>query len=158
MQRLLPLLTVFSLVFAASGPAHATTPRTRTEYVVKEINPVTNGAVRTERFADRNAANQFYATLSKAHWVKWRFAGINEPLRFRRFSSSFLAQRFIDDNGPSKSGALGIAVLTNETRNVPTKVTLTTVTVPVTGPGNGRGNPGPDVVEVIDRIIGIIGR
>jgi hypothetical protein len=82
----------------------------------------------------------------------------NEPLRFRRFNSSFAAQSFIDSDGPSKSGKLGFAILTNETRNVATKVKATTVTVPVTGGGNGGGNGGPDVGEVIDRIIGIIGR
>lgn len=156
MTRLLSLLTMFTLVFAATIPAEAT-PRTRSEYVVTENHPVTNGTVSTRRFTDRNAANQHYAAVSKAHWVKWRFVGINEPLRFRRFDSSFAAQRFIDNDGPSKSGALGIAILTNETRNVPAKVKLTEVKVPVTGGGNGGGGR-PDVVDVIDTIIGIIDR
>jgi hypothetical protein len=158
MQRLLTLLVVFGLVSATALPAQAT-PRqkTRLEYVVTEINPVTGGVVSTTRHASKAAADQQYAALSRAHWVKWRFEGINEPLRFRRFKSSFQAQAFIDANGPSKSGALGFAILTKETRNVPTRMKMTTVKVPVSGGGNGGGNAS-EVIDTIDRIIGIIDR
>jgi len=159
MTRLLSFLTVFPLVVAATVPAQATPkPKTRTEYVISETNPFTGGAESTKRFTDRNAANAYYARVSKAHWVFWRFVGINEPARFRRFESSYVAQRFIDNDGPTKSGKLGVALLTNETRNVPTKVKLTAVVVPITDGGSGGGNGRPDVGQVIDRLIGIIDR
>jgi hypothetical protein len=160
MTRLLPILTVFSLAFAFAAPVQAT-PRakTRTEYVVTETHPFTGGTVSTTRFANREAANQHYALVSRAHWVQWRFVGINEPLRYRRFTTPFAAQGFIDTDGPSRSGKLGFAILTNETRNVASRVSLTTVNVPVTGGGRGGGNGnGREVIDTIDRIIGIIGR
>lgn len=158
MQRLLTLLAVFGLVWATTLSAEATPrKRTRTEYVVTEYNPLTGGVVTTARFRDKAAADRQQAALSKVHWVKWRFVGINEPLRFRRFGSSFAAQRFIDTDGPSRTGKLGFAILTNETRVVRTRVAQTAVKVPVNGGGNGGGG-GPNAGEVIDRIIGIIGR
>jgi hypothetical protein len=156
MPRLLTLLAVFGLVSAATLSAEATPrKRTRTEYVVTEYNPFTGGVVSSTRFADKGSADRHSAGLSRAHWVKWRFVGINEPLRFQRFSSSFQAQRFIDIDGPSKTGKLGFAILTNETRNVATRVRVTSVEVPVNG--GGEVNPG-EVIDAIDRIIGIIGR
>jgi hypothetical protein len=156
MTRLLSILTVLSLVLGAALPAHAT-PRTRVEYVVTEVNPFTKGIERTQRFTDKGTADRAYASLSRAHWVKWRFAGINEPLRFRRFASSAAAQQFIDTDGPSKTGKLGFAILTNETRNVATKVSMKPVVVPVTGGGPRPTNP-DRVIDTIDRIIGIIDR
>ncbi len=156
MQHPFAIFAVFALAAVAASPAQAT-PRTRVEYVVTETNPFTGGVVSTTRHSDKAAADRQYAALSKAHWVKWRFVGINEPLRFRRFGSSFAAQRFIETDGPSKTGKLGFAILTNETRNVATKVRLTTVRVPVNGGGNGGGDAGR-VIDTIDRIIGIIGR
>jgi len=158
MTRLLSILPVLSLAFAAALPAEANArPKTRVEYVVTEINPFTKGVERTRRFNTKEAADREYATLSRAHWVKWRFAGINEPLRFRRFDSSYTAQNFINSDGPSKTGKFGFAILTNETKNVAAKVSLTAVTVPVTG--GGRRPTGPDeVIDTIDRIIGIIDR
>lgn len=157
MQRLLSTLIVFSMIVTATVSAEAT-PRTRTEYVVTETNPFTNGVQSTQRFTDRDAANRQYAIVSRAHWVQWRFIGINEPLRFRRFNSSASAQIFINDDGPSKSGKLGIAILTNETRTVATRAKITPVTVPVTGSGNGGSGGRTDVGEVIGTIIGIIDR
>ena len=156
MTRLLSLVTVLSLVLGTALPAHAT-PKTRVEYVVTEVNPFTKGIERTQRFTDKGAADRAYAIMSRAHWVKWRFAGVNEPLRFRRFASSAAAQNFIETDGPSKTGKLGFAILTNETRNVATKVSMQQAVVPVTG-----GRPGPtgpnEVIDTIDRIIGIIDR
>ncbi len=161
MQRLLTILAVFGLISATTLSAQATPrPKTRTEYVVTEYNPFTKGTVSTTRYSDKRQADRQHALRSKAHWVKWRFAGINEPLRFKRFNSSFEAQRFIDTDGPSKTGKLGFAILTNETRNVASRVSITAVTVPVTGGGNGGGGSGRngEVVEIIDTIIGIIDR
>jgi hypothetical protein len=160
MYRLLITLAVFGLVSATSLSSQATPRnRTRVEYIVTEYNPMTGGKVSTNRYYDRTSADRQYDSLSKAHWVKWRFVGINEPLRFRRFRSSYEAQNFINNDGPSKSGKLGFAILTNQTRIVPTKVTLTTVNVPVNGggPGNGGNVDAGQVVGVIDKIIGIIG-
>lgn len=165
MTRLLITLALFATISATTLTAQATPKqKTRREYIVTEFNPVTKGTVSTTRFADKAAADRHYAGLSKAHWVQWRFHGINEPLRFRRFKSSFEAQRFINSDGPSRSGKLGFAILTNETSNVPTRVTFRTVTVPVSGGGsgggggngNGNGNAG-EVIDAIDKIIGIIG-
>ena len=166
MQRLLTILAVFGLVSATTLSAQATPrPKTRTEYVVTEYNPLTRGKVSTNRFSDKSQANRQYDMSSKVHWVKWRFVGINEPLRSRRFKSSFEAQDFINDGGPAKSGKFGIAILTDETRIVASRVTMTSVTVPVDGGGNGGGGGGGggnggngEVIDVIDRIIGIIGR
>jgi hypothetical protein len=155
MQRFLPVLAMFALSAAVTSTAYAT-PRTRIEYVVTEYNPFTGGRVSTNRYTDKAAADRRHAEAKKAHWVKWRFVGVNEPLRFRRFQNSFAAQDFIENDGPSKTGKLGFAILTNETRNVASKVSLTTVTVPVT---DGRGGGDTDeVIDTIDRIIGIIGR
>jgi hypothetical protein len=96
------------------------------EYIVTEYNPFTKGVYDTpRRFTDEAEANENYDALRNAHWVQWRFAGINEPLRWRRFSSSTAARRFIDTDGPSKTGALGFAILTDETKVVPGDVRLT---------------------------------
>lgn len=161
MSRLLAILAAVALVSATTVTAQATPrPKTRLEYMVTEINPMTGGVVTTKRFSSKSDADQVYGALSRTHWVKWRFVGINEPLRYRRFKSSFEAQRFINTDGPSKSGKLGFAILTNETRVVAGKVTLTTVRVPVSGgdAGGGRGADPGEVIDAIDRIIGIIGR
>ncbi len=163
MQRFAALLTVWSLLLLTSAPVQATSPRpsTRTEYIVTERNPFTGGVQNTRRFLDRNAANAFYSAVARAHWVQWKFIGINEPLRFRRFDSAAAAQNFIRNDGPSKSGKLGFALLTNDTRTVATRVSYTTQVVPVTGGGTGGGNGNgnqPDVGRIIDRIIGIIDR
>jgi len=160
MQRLLTILAIFGLISASTLSAQATPrQRTRTEYVVTEYNPFTGGKVSTARFFDRAQADRQYDSLSKAHWVKWRFVGINEPLRFQRFKSSFEAQYFINHDGPSKSGKLGFAILTNETRVVPTRVRIAAFTVPVNGGGNnGGGQVGSgEVIDTIGRIIDIIG-
>lgn len=162
MQRLAALLTVSTLLVAAATPVQATSPRTRTEYVVTERNPITGGVQSIRRFTDRNAANNYYSLAARAHWVQWKFMGINEPLRFRRFNSAAAAQTFIQNDGPSKTGKLGFALLTNDTRAVASKVSFTSQVVPVTGGGNGGGNGNgnnqPDVGQIIDRIIGIIDR
>lgn len=159
MQRLLTIIAAMGLVSATTLSVQAT-PRTRTEYVVTETNPFTRGTVSTTRYLDKAQADRQHALRSKAHWVQWRFEGINEPLRFKRFNSSFEAQRFIDSDGPSKTGKFGFAILTGETRNVASRVTIKAITVPVTGGGNGGGGQGGngEVVEIIDRIIGIIDR
>jgi hypothetical protein len=159
MQRLLTLLAVFGLVSAMTLSAEATPRnRTRTEYAVTEYNPFTGGVVTTARFRDKADADRHQAALNKVHWVKWRFAGINEPLRFRRFGTSFAAQRFIDTDGPSKTGKLGFAFLTNETGIVASRVTQTAVAVPISGGGDRGGGDAGEVIDAIDRIIGIIGR
>ncbi len=161
MTRLLITLAVFATISAATLTAQATPKqKTRLQYVVTESNPFTGGVVSTTRYFDRADADRHHAALSKAHWVQWKFFGINEPLRFKRFKSSFEAQRFIASDGPSKTGKLGFAILTNDTRNVATRVTIRTVTVPVSGGGSGggggNGNAG-EVIDAIDKIIGIIG-
>jgi hypothetical protein len=161
MTRLLPLLVAFALVSATTLTAAATPrQRTRLEYVVTETHPFTGGIVVMKRYDNKEEAGRVYRLLSLTHWVKWRFVGINEPLRYQRFKSSIEAQRFINSDGPSKSGKLGFAILTNETGVVAGRVTLTTERVPVPGGGGGGGggtNPG-EVIDAIDRIIGIIGR
>ena len=101
-------------------------PQPQVEYVVQEYNPITGGLYQTYRFRNRSQAYAMRDNLARAHWVKWRFVGINEPIRYRRFSSSTMAQNFINNDGPSKSGKLGFAILTNETRAVPTRVRMTT--------------------------------
>ncbi len=160
MPRVLTILAVFGLISATTLTAQATPKKkTRLEYVVTEVNPFTGGVVSTTRYNNKAAADRQHAALRKAHWVQWKFFGINEPLRFRRFSSSLAAQNFINTDGPSKTGKLGFAILTNDTRNVATRVRLTTVAVPVNGGGNGGGNGNAgEVIDAIDRIIGIIDR
>ena len=162
MLRLLTTLTVLGLTAATALPANAT-PRekTRTEYVVTETHPSTRGVISTTRYTNREEALRQEGTLRQAHWVQWRFMGINEPLRFQRFKTAGEAQNFINNEGPSKSGKLGVALLTNETRMLRAHVRLLERSVPVTGGGNGRpgGNGGAgEVIDTIDRIIGIIGR
>jgi hypothetical protein len=95
-------------------------------YVVSEYNPVTGGVYGTRTFNRQADAYAYRDQLARAHWVKWRFVGVNEPIRYRRFSSSSAAQRFIDTDGPSKTGKLGFALLTNETRAVSTRVSMST--------------------------------
>jgi hypothetical protein len=92
------------------------------EYVVTEFNPITGGVYRTRTFSRQADANAYKDSVSRVHWVQWRFVGINEPLRSRRFSSSTAAQRFIDTDGPSRSGAAGFAILTHETSIEPARV------------------------------------
>jgi hypothetical protein len=96
-------------------------PRPNVEYVVKEFNPITGGLYNTKTFAKQSDANAYRDTVARVHWVKWRFAGINEPLRSRRFANSRAAQQFIDSDGPSKTGKAGFAILTNETGAVPAR-------------------------------------
>jgi hypothetical protein len=115
--------------------------------------------ISTKRYTARNQATQQLDSLKAAHWVQWRFMGINEPLRFQRFKSAGEAQHFINTDGPSKSGKLGIALLTDETKMLRSNVTPREMVVPVTGGGNGGGNGNQgQVIDTIDRIIGIIGR
>jgi hypothetical protein len=160
MTRLLPLVAALGLVSTFTLTAEAT-PRTRTEYVVTELHPATNGVVSTARYTNRADALRRYDMLTKVHWVQWKFIGINEPMRYRRFATVGLAQAFINDDGPSKSGKLGIALLTGDTKILKGRVTFSQVQVPVTGGGDGGrvggGNAG-EVIDAIDRIIGIIGR
>lgn len=159
MQRLLTLLAVFGLVSATTVLAQATPPKTRAEYVVTETHPATKGVISKKRYANRAQALQQHDALQSAHWVQWRFMGINEPMRYQRFKTAGEAQRFINSDGPSKSGRLGVALLTNETKMLRAKVTLAEAVVPVTGGGNGGGTRNPDeVIDTIDRIIGIIGQ
>jgi hypothetical protein len=133
----------------------------KTEYVVTEYNPITGGVFNTYRYPDANAANRRADLLRRVHWVKWRFVGINEPLRSRRFDNSTAAQQFIDSNGPSRSGALGIGILTNETRAVPATVVVRQERVPVTNPPPAprpRPNPGRGIGGIGKIIGGIIKR
>ena len=157
MQRLLTMLAVFGLVSATTISAEAT-PRTRTEYVVTETHPVTKGVISTKRFANRAEAVRQLDSAKLVHWVQWRFLGVNEPMRYQRFKSAGEAQNFINTDGPSKSGRLGVAVLTNETKLLRAQVSLTEVKVPVTGGGNGGNGNAGEVIDTIDRIIGIIGQ
>lgn len=161
MQRLLTLLAFSGFVSAATLSAEATPPKNRREYIVTETHPATRGAISTKRFANQSQALQHADALRAAHWVQWRFMGINEPLRFQRFKSAGEAQKFINNDGPSKSGKLGIALLTDETKMLRSRVLLSEVVVPVTGGGgNGSGGNGGagEVIDVIDRIIGVIDR
>jgi hypothetical protein len=109
------------------GPRPEPRPvRPETVYVVTEYNPITGGVYSTRRFTKQSDAYNQRDAIARVHWVKWRFAGINEPLRSRRFANGAAAQNFINTDGPSKTGAAGFAILTNETRAVPTRVTITT--------------------------------
>lgn len=101
-------------------------PQPKYVYVVSEYNPITGGLYRSRTFDRQRDAYAYRDQLARAHWVKWRFMGINEPIRYRRFSSSTSAQRFIETDGPSKTGKLGFALLTKETRAVPTRVSIST--------------------------------
>lgn len=101
-------------------------PRPTVEYVVKEFNPITGGLYSTKVFAKESDANSYRDSVARVHWVKWRFAGINEPLRSRRFANSRTAQNFVDTDGPSKTGKAGFAILTDETRVVPARTGLST--------------------------------
>jgi hypothetical protein len=162
MPRLLSLLAICGLLSATTLTADAT-PRknTRTEYVVTEVHPATGGRISTARFPTRAQAVQHYDILKTGHWVQWKYVGINEPMRYQRFKTASLAQMFIDNDGPSRSGRLGIALLTGDTKILKARVSFTQVEVPVSGGGNGGGNRGGnpgEVIDAIDRIIGIIGR
>ncbi len=159
MTRLLSIIAVFGLVSATTLTAEATPRRTRIEYVVTESHPRTGGVISTRRYANRDQATQQHDALRSAHWVQWRFMGINEPMRYQRFKTAGEAQNFINTDGPSKTGKLGIALLTDETKMLRSNVTLREIVVPVTGGGNGGGNGNQgQVIDTIDRIIGIIGR
>jgi hypothetical protein len=131
MPRLLALLVVCGLVSATTLTAEAT-PRkkTRTEYIVTEVHPGTGGRISTARFPTRAAALQHHDILKTGHWVQWKYVGINEPMRYQRFKTAGLAQAFIDNDGPSRSGRLGIALLTGDTKILPAKVSFTQVEVP----------------------------
>ncbi len=153
MTRLLTLVAALGLASSFTLTAEAT-PRTRTEYVVTERHPATGGVVLTNRFSSRTEAVRYYDSLGRAHWVQWKFMGINEPMRYRRFSSHAAAQTFINTDGPSKTGKLGFALLTNDTKILKSRVSFSQVEVPVSG---GGGNPG-EVIDVIEGIIGIIDR
>jgi hypothetical protein len=155
MTRLRTLVATFGLVTMFTVTAEAT-PRTRTEYVVTESHPATKGIVSTTRYTNRADAVRHYDSQKKVHWVQWKFIGINEPMRYKRFATVGQAQAFINNDGPSKSGKLGVALLTNDTKVLTGRVTFTQAQVPVTGGGNG-GNAG-EVIDTIDRIIGIIGQ
>jgi hypothetical protein len=97
------------------------------EYVVQEYNPINGSLVATYRFRDRSQANAMQDRLARAAWVQWRFVGVNQPLKFRRFSSGSAAQNFILAKGPQKSGKLGWAVLKKgDTRVLATRVRMTT--------------------------------
>jgi hypothetical protein len=157
MTRLLTLVAALGLVSTFTLTAQAT-PRTRTEYVVAEVHPATKGAVSTTRYRNRADAVRHYDSLKKAHWVQWKFLGINEPMRYRRFTSAAQAQAFINNDGPSKSGKLGIALLTNDTKILKSRVSFSQVEVPVSGGGNGGGGNAGEVIDVIEGIIGIIDR
>jgi hypothetical protein len=161
MTRLLTLVAALGLVSTFTLTAEATPrKRTRTEYVVTERHPGTGGVVSTSRYTSRNEAVRYYDALGRAHWVQWKFMGINEPMRYRRFSSHSAAQTFINTDGPSKTGKLGFALLTNDTKILKSRVSFTQVEVPVSGGGgggNGGGNPS-EVIDVIEGVIGIIGR
>ena len=105
-------------------PPRPPRPNPNLVYVVTEYNPITGGVYNTQSFNNRSDAYVYRDAMARIHWVKWRFVGINEPLRSRRFQTSVAAQRFIDSNGPSRSGAAGFALLTGETRVVPTRVNI----------------------------------
>ena len=106
------------------GPRPEPRPRPTVEYVVKEFNPITGGLYSTKVFAKQSDANAYRDSVARVHWVKWRFAGINEPLRSRRFANSRTAQNFVDSDGPSKTGKAGFAILTDETRVIPARTGL----------------------------------
>jgi hypothetical protein len=105
-------------------PPRPPRPNPNLVYVVTEYNPITGGVYNSQSFNNRSDAYAYRDAVARVHWVKWRFVGINEPLRSRRFQTSFAAQRFIDSDGPSRSAALGVAILTGETRVVPTRVNI----------------------------------
>jgi hypothetical protein len=94
-------------------------------YLVTEYNPFSKGVENQKVFSPQESAKytQTCNAYKKIHWVKWRYAGINEPLRTLRFSSYRAAQGFIDNNGPAKKGLIpGIAFLSEPAKIVPAKV------------------------------------
>ncbi len=108
------------------GPWPRPQPQPTYTYTVTEYNPFTGGVIGTPRtFSNRNSAEAYRSSIARVHWVKWRFVGINEPLRWQRFGSSTSAQNFVRNDGPSRSGKLGFAILTHETRVVAGRVSLT---------------------------------
>jgi len=117
-------------LFGEGGPPPEAEPRLR--FLVAEYNPFTGGLERQAEFQHekRDAYTQACNAYRKVHWVKWRYAGISEPLRTQRFASRPAAQRFVDDNGPAKQGAIpGIAILSEPATIVAAKVTCREIPV-----------------------------
>jgi hypothetical protein len=94
-------------------------------FVVSERNPLTGELVSApRRFSSRLEATLYRESLRSAAWVVWRYVGIGEPLRSVRFTNRFDAEQFVRTGGPARRGFLGSLLLTQETRILPSKVSL----------------------------------
>jgi hypothetical protein len=116
----------------APRPASPTPPPAAIKYVVTERN-LFSGGVETREFAqaDQPAFTRHCMELRKAHWVSWRYVGIYEPLRSRRFPTRQAAQRFIDDRGPQNLGAVpAFTVLGEAAAIVAARVACDTIVLP----------------------------
>ncbi|MGH7390224.1 MAG: hypothetical protein ACREM3_12320 [Candidatus Rokuibacteriota bacterium] len=111
-------------------------PKVAVKHVVTERNPFSGGVESTREFAeaDRAVFTRECAERRKVHWVSWRYAGINEPLRSRRFATRAAAQRFVDDRGPQKMGTVpALTVLGEAAAVVAARVACDTVELPAPG-------------------------
>jgi len=119
-------------LFAGSEPPPE--PEQRLRFLVSESNPFTGGLERQAEFQheQRDAYTKACDAYRKVHWVKWRYAGISEPLRTQRFASRPAAQRFVDDKGPAKKGAIpGFAILSEPATLVAAKVTCREIPITI---------------------------
>lgn len=117
----------------APRPASPTPPPAAVKYVVTERNPFSGGVETAREFAqaDHPAFTRYCMELRKTHWVSWRYVGINEPLRSRRFPTRQAAQRFIDDRGPQNLGAVpALTALGEAAAIVAARVACDTIVLP----------------------------
>ena len=113
-------------------------PEPRYRFEAVEKNPFTGGVERKRDFAheSRAAYEQACTSFRKVHWVKWRYFGINEPLRSKRFATRAQAQAFIDRNGPAEVAAVkGIAILSEAATLVAARVECRAIELPVAQSG-----------------------
>lgn len=119
-------------LFGSKGPPPAAPP-VAVKYVVTERNPFSGGVESAREFAqaDHSAFTRYCLERRKTHWVSWRYVGINEPLRSRRFPTREAAQRFIDDRGPQNLGAVpALTALGQAAAIVAARVACDTIALP----------------------------
>jgi hypothetical protein len=108
-----------------SSVQHRRRPQMQQLFVVIERNPLTGELVSSpRRFNSRLEATLYRESLRSAAWVVWRYVGIGEPMRSVRFANRFDAEQFVRTGGPTRRGLLGALLLTQETRILPTRVSL----------------------------------
>ncbi|MBE9032672.1 hypothetical protein IQ266_23325 [filamentous cyanobacterium LEGE 11480] len=103
-----------ALAFSAVAPMTATSvdAQSNRRYVVTVQNPVTRKVETRTRPLTTTTANRTYRSYRRTHYAIFRYAGINETTRTKRFSTQRAAQRYLDTNGPCRdANALNLCVI-----------------------------------------------